>query len=148
MASTERQPRREVEVVPWSRYSLAAVLAGVILVASIVSVELDVTVTLLELTLGVVAGDAFDLHSQEWLDFIASFASIVLTFLAGWRSEPITCGTERGPPVGIGVVSFTGPFVSSTTVAAYTLLDWTGSLPHRGDGVADDLARSRLCRPR
>jgi Kef-type K+ transport system membrane component KefB len=51
---------------------LAAVLAGVVLVASIFSVELGVTVALVELTLGVVVGNAFDLHSQEWLDFIAS----------------------------------------------------------------------------
>ena len=57
---------------------LAAVLAAVVLVASVLSVELGVTVALLELTLGVVVGNVFDLSSQEWLDFIASFASIVL----------------------------------------------------------------------
>ena len=59
-----------------------------VLVASVVSVELGVTVALLELTFGVVAGNAFHLQSQEWLDFIASFASIVLTFLAGMEVDP------------------------------------------------------------
>jgi ABC-type dipeptide/oligopeptide/nickel transport system permease component len=50
------------------------------------SVELGVTVALFELTLGVVFGNVFHLRSQEWLDFIAKFGSIVLTFLAGgWR---------------------------------------------------------------
>jgi len=54
----------------------------VVLVASIVSIELGVTVALLELTLGVVVGNVSDLHSQPWLDCIASFGSIVLVYLA------------------------------------------------------------------
>ena len=61
-----------------SPIELAAVLGAVVLVASIVSVELGITVALLELTFGVLVGNVFNLHSQEWLDFIAKFASIVL----------------------------------------------------------------------
>src|SRR6266480_678981 len=115
MASTERH-RREVEanVEP---IQLAAVLAAVVLVASMLSVELGVTVALVELTLGVVAGNAFDLHSQEWLDFIASFASIVLTFLAGMEVDPAYLRRKLGASVGIGVVSFVGPFVVASLVA-------------------------------
>ena len=104
---------------------LAAVLAGVILLASILSVELGVTVALLELTLGVVVGNAFHLHSQEWLDFIASFASIVLTFLAGMEVDPDYMRDRARATVGIGVASFAGPFVVSG-LAAYVLLDWSG----------------------
>jgi hypothetical protein len=48
-----------------SPVQLAAVLAAIILVASMLSVELGVTVALLELTLGVVAGNAFHLQFQE-----------------------------------------------------------------------------------
>jgi len=66
-----------------SPVQLAAFLAAVVLVASIVSVELGVTVALLELTLGVAAGNVFHLQTQGWLDFIAKFASIVLTFSRG-----------------------------------------------------------------
>jgi Kef-type K+ transport system membrane component KefB len=70
-----------------SPIELAAVLGAVVLVASIVSVELGITVALLELTFGVLVGNVFNLHSQEWLDFIAKFASIVLTFVRG-RGHP------------------------------------------------------------
>jgi Kef-type K+ transport system membrane component KefB len=104
---------------------LAAVLAGVILVASVMSVELGVTVALLELSLGVVAGNAFHLHSQEWLDFIASFASIVLTFLAGMEVDPDYLRDRAKSTVGIGVASFAGPFVIASLVA-YLVLDWSG----------------------
>jgi len=104
---------------------LAAVLAGVILLASVISVELGVTVALIELTLGVVAGNAFHLHSQEWLDFLASFASIVLTFLAGMEVDPDYLRNRARSTVGIGVASFAGPFVVASLVA-YLVLDWTG----------------------
>lgn len=77
---------------------LAAVLAAVVLAASMISVELGITAALVELTLGIVVGNAFDLHSQEWLDFIATFASIVLTFLAAWRSTLFTCDDGSRTP--------------------------------------------------
>jgi Kef-type K+ transport system membrane component KefB len=104
---------------------LAAVLAAVVLVASMLSVELGVTVALLELTLGVFAGNVFHLQSQEWLDFIAKFASIVLTFLAGMEVDPAYLRRRLGASAGIGVVSFLGPFAVASAVA-YLLLDWGG----------------------
>jgi Kef-type K+ transport system membrane component KefB len=104
---------------------LAALLAALALAASIISVELGVTVALLELTLGVLAGNVFDLESQEWLDFVASFASIVLTFLAGMEVDPRYMRRRWEASVGIGVASFVGPFLVASGVA-YLLLDWSG----------------------
>jgi len=103
---------------------LAAALAAVVLVASGVSVEAGVTVALVELTLGVVVGNVFHLHSQGWLDFVASFASIVLTFLAGMEVDPGYMRQRLEASLGIGVASFAGPFVVASLVA-YFLLDWT-----------------------
>ena len=107
-----------------SPVQLAAVLAAVILVASTVSVELGVTVALLELTLGVAAGNVFHLQTQDWLDFIAKFGSIVLTFLAGMEVDPAYMRRRLGPSLGLGVVSFVGPF-AVTSLVAYFLLDWS-----------------------
>ena len=103
---------------------LAAVLAAVVLIASVVSVELGMTVALVELTLGVAAGNLFHLQTQEWLDFIAKFGSIVLTFLAGMEVDPSYMRRRLGASLGIGVVSFIGPFVVASTVA-YLVLDWS-----------------------
>lgn len=105
-------------------FQLAVVLATVLLVASILSVELGVTVALIELTLGVAVGNAFNLDSQEWLDFLAKFGSIVLTFLAGMEVDPAYMRRRLGPSLAIGVVSFVGPFAVASAVA-YVLLDWT-----------------------
>ncbi len=55
---------------------LAAILAGAILLASMVSVEVGISVALIELGLGVALGNTFNLDpNQSWLVFIASFAS-------------------------------------------------------------------------
>jgi Kef-type K+ transport system membrane component KefB len=107
-----------------SPVELAAVLGAVVLVASMVSVELGITVALLELALGIVVGNVFDLQSQDWLDFIAKFGSIVLTFLAGMEVDPSYMRRRLSASVGIGVVSFVGPFIAASLVA-YILLDWT-----------------------
>jgi Kef-type K+ transport system membrane component KefB len=104
---------------------LAAVLAAVVLVASMASVELGVTVALIELTLGVVAGNLFELQSQQWLDFIAVFASIVLTFLAGMEVDTDYMRDRARATIGLGVASFAGPFLFATTVC-YLGLDWSG----------------------
>ena len=107
-----------------SLVQLSAVLAAAVLVASIVSVELGVTVALLELTLSVAAGNVFHLQTQDWLDFIAKFGSIVLTFLAGMEVDPAYMRRRLGPSLGIGVMSFAGPFAVASVVA-YLMLDWS-----------------------
>jgi Kef-type K+ transport system membrane component KefB len=103
---------------------LGAVLAAVVLVASVVSVEAGVTVALVELTLGVAVGNLFHVHSQGWLDFVASFASIVLTFLAGMEVDPGYMRQRLRASIGIGVASFAGPFGVASLVASL-LLDWS-----------------------
>jgi Kef-type K+ transport system membrane component KefB len=104
---------------------LFAVLAAVALLASVISVELGITVALLELTLGVAVGNIFELETQDWLTLIAGFGSIVLTFLAGMEVDPRYMQRRLGATVGIGVVSFAGPFVVASLIA-YAALDWSG----------------------
>jgi Kef-type K+ transport system membrane component KefB len=103
---------------------LAAILAVVVVLASMLSVELGIAVALFELGLGVAVGNLFHLQSQEWLEFIASFASIVLTFLAGLEVDPGYFRERFAASVSIGLASFIGPFIVGSLVA-YGLLDWT-----------------------
>lgn len=104
---------------------LAAILAATIVLASMLSVELGISAALLELGLGVIAGNLFGLDpNTDWLAFIAQFASIVLTFLAGAEVDPDDFRERFGASVAIGLVSFVGPFVVACLVA-YGLLDWT-----------------------
>ena len=104
---------------------LAAILAGAILLASMVSVEIGVSVALIELALGVILGNTFHLDpDQAWLVFIASFASVVLTFLAGAEVDPDDFRERFVASASMGFVSFVGPFVVATLIAIGPL-GWT-----------------------
>ena len=98
--------------------SLAAILLGGVLLASMVLVEFGISVALIELALGVALGNIFSLDpNQSWLVFIAGFASVVLTFLAGAEVDPDDFRERFAASVTIGVVSFAGPFAVATLVA-------------------------------
>ena len=104
---------------------LAAILAATIVLASMISVEIGFSVALIELGMGVIVGNVFDLDpNAEWLTFLATFGSVLLTFLAGAEIDPDDLRERFGASVAIGVVSFAGPFVV-TGLIAWGLLDWT-----------------------
>src|SRR5256712_13609974 len=91
---------------------LLAVIAGLlVLLASVASVELGVSVALIEISLGVVAGNFLGLTSPPWMDFLASFGSILLTFLAGAEVDPRVMREKFKESLLIGGFSFAAPFV-------------------------------------
>ena len=53
-----------------SDIAIAALLAGTILLASMVSVEIGISVALIELVGGFVVGNAFSIDVPSWLSFI------------------------------------------------------------------------------
>jgi hypothetical protein len=111
---------------------------------SITAAELGIAVALFELGLGVVVGNIFELHAREWLDFIASFGSIVLTFLGGLEVDPGSFRERFTASVAIGLVSFIGPFVVGSLVRLRSArLDAQG-LPDRGHSALRDVARGHL----
>ena len=90
---------------------VAMVLSALILVASMISVELGVTVAIVEIVLGVVAGNVLGIDPPEWLNFLATFASVVLTFLAGAEVDPDLLRAKFKESFLIGGVSFLAPFL-------------------------------------
>jgi Kef-type K+ transport system membrane component KefB len=108
-----------------SELAIAAILAAAILAASTISVEIGISVALLELGLGVVVGNAFDLAVPDWLAFVGSFAGIVLTFLAGAEVDVAQFKREWRASLSIGAVSFAAPFFVCMAVA-YWALGWSG----------------------
>lgn len=53
-----------------------------IFLASLISLELKLSVAIIEILLGAVAG-YFGMQTQGWMLYLAGFGGIVLTFLAG-----------------------------------------------------------------
>ena len=94
-----------------SDIAVAALLAGTILVASMISVEIGISVALIELFAGIVVGNVFGLAVPSWLSFIGSFAGIVLVFQAGAEVDVPQFRREWRASLSIGLVSFVAPFV-------------------------------------
>ncbi len=104
-----------------SAIAVAALLAVTIVIASAVSIELGVSVALIELFAGVLVGNAFHLDVPSWLAFIGTFAGIVLTFLAGTEVDVPQLRREWQASLSIGLVSFFAPFVVVGLVVYYAL---------------------------
>ncbi len=107
-----------------SDLAIAALLAGTILAASTISVELGLSVALIELLAGVIVGNATHIVIPSWLTFIGSFAGIVLTFQAGAEVDVPQLVREWKASVSIGLVSFFAPFAVVALVTYYGL-DWS-----------------------
>ncbi|HEV8640469.1 MAG TPA: cation:proton antiporter [Methylomirabilota bacterium] len=101
--------------------SIAVIGGLLVLLASIASVELGVSVALIEISLGVIAGNAFGLQSPPWMDFLASFGSILLTFLAGAEVDPRIMRDKLEESVVIGGLSFAAPFLGAWLFCAWAL---------------------------
>jgi Kef-type K+ transport system membrane component KefB len=84
---------------------------GLALVASLFSIWTGVSVALIEIFVGVLAGNFLHLHaSNEWINFLAMLGSGVLTFLAGAEIDPRSLKANLRASLLIGVLSFALPF--------------------------------------
>jgi Kef-type K+ transport system membrane component KefB len=104
-----------------SDIAVAALLAATVLVASSISIEIGLSVALVELALGVLVGNAFSVSVPDWLSFVGSFAGIVLTFLAGAEVDVPLFRREWKASVALGGVSFFAPFAVAGLFAHYAL---------------------------
>ena len=92
---------------------IAAAWMGLALVASLLSIRLGVSVALIEIAFGIVAGNFLGLQTTTWIDFLATFGSGLLTFLAGAEIDPQALRRHLRPTMAIGVVSFLLPFLGA-----------------------------------
>jgi len=102
---------------------IATILGFLVLLASMLSVELGLSVAIIEIALGVIAGNLFGIVSTPWIDFLAAFASIVLTFLAGAEVDPTLLREKAKESFLIGGLSFALPFIG-VGLFAYFIAGW------------------------
>ncbi len=104
-------------------YLVAALWIGIALAASLISIRLGVSVALIEIGLGIVAGNAIGLRTTPWIDVLAGFGSVILTFLAGAEIDPASLRRHLRASLAIGAVSFAAPFAAAW-VFAYVVAGW------------------------
>ena len=102
---------------------VAAAWMGLALAASLISIRVGISVALIEILVGVLAGNFAGLHTTPWIDFLATFGSGLLTFLAGAEIDPGALRRHKGPALAIGAVSCLFPF-GGAFAFAYWVAHW------------------------
>ena len=97
----------------------SALWLGLALLASIISIRVAMSVALIEIIVGTIAGNVVGLTITEWVNFLAGFGAIMLTFLAGTEIDRSVIRNHLGASVGIGVVSFAAPYLGVLAYAHY-----------------------------
>jgi Kef-type K+ transport system membrane component KefB len=105
-------------------YLIAALWMGLALLASLVSIRVGISVALVEIALGVVGGNVVGLQATPWIDFLAGFGAVLLTFLAGAEIDPASLRRHLRISLAVGSISFAVPFAGAFAVAFFAL-GWT-----------------------
>jgi len=102
----------------------AVILTFIVFVASLVSVELALSAAIIEIALGLVAGNFLGIHSAPWMDFLAGFGGILLTFLAGIEVDVQLLRNKFKESLSIGIASFLVPYLAAIFFCHF-LVGWT-----------------------
>src|SRR5438128_8144222 len=110
------------ESVTQNVWFIAASWMALALSASLISIWAGISVALVEILVGVIAGNFLGVHATtEWINFLALLGSGVLTFLAGAEIDPRSLKANLRASGLIGVLSFGVPFVSVWLFAQFVL---------------------------
>jgi Kef-type K+ transport system membrane component KefB len=122
-------------------WGIAAVWMGLALFASLLSIRFNLSVALMEILVGIAAGNVahlldhyqvfgmvWELKANEWIAFLAGFGSILLTFMAGAEIEPAVLRKFFKESMSIGLASFAAPFIGAMLYARYASgWDWNAA---------------------
>lgn len=106
-----------------NNWLIAAAWMGLALAASVGSIWTGVSVSLVEIVAGFIGGNFFGLHTVPWIDFLAGFGSVLLTFLAGADIDPVVLRSKFKEAATIGIIAFLIPFVGAF-LYAYRVAGW------------------------
>jgi Kef-type K+ transport system membrane component KefB len=109
-------------------YLVGFVWVVMALAAALISIRLGISVALVEILVGAVAGNvsfiARHVDQTAFTSFLASVGSVMLTFLAGAEIDPVSLRRHWKASLSIGFVSFLLPFVGAFAFC-YVVLGWT-----------------------
>lgn len=89
----------------------SAVWIGLALAASIAQTWVAVSIALLEIIIGAIAGNLMPLTLTPWVNYLAGFGAVLLTFLAGAEIDVKVIRRNIWSSMSIGVVGFLAPYL-------------------------------------
>jgi Kef-type K+ transport system membrane component KefB len=108
-------------------YYVMAIWVGMALLASFISIRVGISVALIEILVGAVAGNIPGIreHVQQtdYTTLLAGIGSVLLTFLAGAEIDPVSLKKHWKASLSMGAVSFILPLIGAFCFARY-VFDW------------------------
>jgi len=101
----------------------SALWIGLALASSLISIRIALSVALVEIMVGAIGGNLIGMPLTPWINYLASFGAILLTFLAGAEVDTDVVRRNFGATMTIGVMGFIAPYVGCLLIARY-LLGW------------------------
>ncbi|MFQ5852835.1 MAG: cation:proton antiporter [Candidatus Binatia bacterium] len=101
----------------------ALIWLSLALASSLLSLKIGISVALLELTVGILAGNTIHPQVTQWVNFLAAFRAVILTFLAGAELESETVKRFWKESLILGLIGFFAPFSLCWFIAQF-LLGW------------------------
>jgi Kef-type K+ transport system membrane component KefB len=99
----------------------SAIWIGLALLASLISIRMALSVALIEIVLGAVAGNLVNLALTPWVNYLAGVGAILLTFLAGAEIDYAVVRKNLWSSMSIGVVGFLAPYLGVLLFSRYVL---------------------------
>ena len=99
------------------------VVALLVFAASLVSLGVGLSVAIVEILIGALAGGA-GLEPQAWMRFLAGFGGVLLTYLAGTEIDARLMKERFRESFAIGLLSFLLPF-AGTALYAHWVAGWS-----------------------
>lgn len=100
-------------------FAIAAQWIFLALIATMISIRLGISVALIEIAVGVVGGNVMHIEITPWVNFLAGFGAVILTFLAGAEINPDSLKNSMKESLSIGIISFLLPFLAGMALAYY-----------------------------
>ncbi|MEW6526138.1 MAG: cation:proton antiporter [Spirochaetota bacterium] len=113
-------------------FVVASVWLGLAVISTILANRLKISMALMEITVGAIAGFIFAKYfnpdfmqaNSDWIKFIAGTGAVVLTFLAGAELDYHTIRDTFKEVTIVGFIGFLSPFIGCTLIAYY-ILGWS-----------------------
>jgi len=93
-----------------NNYYIPLIVAAIVFISSLFSVRLGLSVAIIEITVGIIAGN-LGLKTEEWMVYLANFGGIILTYLAGTEIDTKLFRDKFKESFIIGFLSFLIPFI-------------------------------------
>jgi len=100
-------------------YSTATIYLSLAVISAIIAYHLKLSIAIIEICVGAIVANItlkyFNLNllepQTEWIKVFASFAAVLLTFLAGTELDPKTLREKKSESIIVGFIGFLAPFI-------------------------------------